>query len=180
MLGTGYSGRTSLPLDFSSINPYHVTIPRGNIGIAESSLTVQKFVEKHFPRDIKSLQPITEFTDGFLARNGINKSHSFPLHFVIEELFTNMVKYNPRNGSDISVRLEVVDESLVLRIVDFDSEPFDVTKSPPVNIHLPLEKRRIGGLGIHLIKKMVDSIEYEYVDRESRITVTRKLGKHHV
>jgi len=132
-------------------------------------------VERYFPRDIASLQTIAEFTNGFLERNGVSQVHSFPIHFVIEELFTNMVKYNRRNGREISVKLEIVEDQLVLRIVDFDVEPFDMTEAPPVNTHLPLEKRKIGGLGIHLIKKMVDSIEYEYVDRESRVTVTRKL-----
>ena len=51
-------------------------------------------------------------------------------------------------------------------------DAFDVTKAPDVDIELPIEQRRPGGLGLHLIRRLLDSIEYEYIkeNRQSRIT----------
>ena len=57
-------------------------------------------------------------------------------------------------------------------MIDCGVEPFDVTKSPDADITLPIEQRHPGGLGLHLIRRMLDSIEYEYTkeSRQSRIT----------
>ncbi len=59
-----------------------------------------------------------------------------------------------------------------MTLTDYDVEPFDVTKAPDVDVTLPIEQRRPGGLGLHLIRRLLDSIEYEYSkeQRQSRIT----------
>jgi anti-sigma regulatory factor (Ser/Thr protein kinase) len=58
-------------------------------------------------------------------------------------------------------------------MIDHGVEPFDVTRLPDVDIEMPIEGRDAGGLGLHLIRRMADSIEYDYdvQQRESRITV---------
>lgn len=139
-------------------------------------------MERYFPRDISALASITAFAEGFLERNGLAAAYSFPVNFVIEELFTNMVKYSRAgaDGKEIGVRLEVAGKAIVMRLTEFDVEPFDPTAAPAADTTLPLEQRTPGGLGLHLIRKMVDSIEYEYINRESRITVTKRLENAHV
>ena len=49
-----------------------------------------------------------------------------------------------------------------MTLTDYDVEPFDVTQAPDVDVTLPIEQRKPGGLGLHLIRRLVDSIEYEY------------------
>jgi serine/threonine-protein kinase RsbW len=92
--------------------------------------------------------------------------------FVVEELFTNMVKYS--KTSDAAVRVDVtrIDGGVEVALTDYDVEPFDVTRAPEVDITMPIEKRVPGGLGLHLIRRMVDSVVYEYskASRQSRIT----------
>jgi anti-sigma regulatory factor (Ser/Thr protein kinase) len=63
-------------------------------------------------------------------------------------------------------------------IIDTDAEPFDIMAAPEADVNLPIEQRKPGGLGIHLIRKMVDTIQYSYVaeQRTSRITF-RKTEK---
>ena len=136
-------------------------------------------MERYFPRDISALASITAFAEGFLEGNGLAAAYSFPVNFVIEELFTNMVKYSG-GGKEIGVRLEMAGNAIIMRVTEFDVEPFDPTAAPDADTTLPLEQRTPGGLGLHLIRRMVDSIEYEYVNRESRITVTKRLENAHV
>jgi anti-sigma regulatory factor (Ser/Thr protein kinase) len=56
---------------------------------------------------------------------------------------------------------------------------FDVTEAPEANVDLPIEQRRPGGLGLHLVRRMLDRVEYEYsdVERRSRIRLRKTLGK---
>jgi anti-sigma regulatory factor (Ser/Thr protein kinase) len=65
---------------------------------------------------------------------------------------------------------------LTVRLTDFDVEPFDVTRAPAVDIDKPLAERQIGGLGLHLVRKMADTLRYEFADRRSTITFTMTLG----
>ena len=54
-------------------------------------------------------------------------------------------------------------------------EPFDVTRTPDVDVMLPAEQREPGGLGLHLVKAYTDTFRYEYADRRMKVTVTKKL-----
>ena len=69
------------------------------------------------------------------------------------------------------------DSQVTFSLTDFDVDPFDVTKREDVDVSAPLSERSVGGLGIHLVKKIVDKIEYQYdCDlRQSKITLFKKL-----
>ena len=132
-------------------------------------------MQKKFTRSYDSLEEIFEFTERFFDMETINESVRFPVHFVMEELFTNMVKYNPGNSNDILLGIEKIDSGVTISITDYDVDPFDVTRERDVDIESPLTERKVGGLGLHLIKKMVDSLEYHHSDRQSKITFTKGI-----
>jgi anti-sigma regulatory factor (Ser/Thr protein kinase) len=97
------------------------------------------------------------------------------IDLVVEELFTNMVKYSPESIAEVDVRLERIDGGVEVTLTDHDVEPFDVTQRPEVNVDLPIEQRKPGGLGLHLIRRLTDSVEYRYSseDRQSRIIIRK-------
>ena len=78
-----------------------------------------------------------------------------------------MVKYSTMSSAAVRIDLARSTAGVEVTLTDYDVEPFDVTRAPDVDIELPIEQRRPGGLGLHLIRRLVDSIEYEY-SRESR------------
>lgn len=134
-------------------------------------------MEQKFKREIRSLEKIFDFISGFSTANRIGDSDVFVIKFVVEEIFTNMVKYNSMSNKDILVSLRRHSNTLSISLIDFDVDPFDLTKTEEVDIHQSLRERKVGGLGLHLVKKMVDKVDYEYKNRESKVTLTKTLEK---
>ncbi|MEK6756886.1 MAG: ATP-binding protein [Bacteroidota bacterium] len=137
-------------------------------------------MEKKFKRDLRSLEKVFDFIDNFIAKQGIDHSIKNAVYLAIDELFTNMVRYHPKNRNDISLALKKEKNKVIIRLIDRDVEPFDITKSKDPNIQASLDERSPGGLGIYLTKNVVDNIQYEYRDRMSIITLTKNLGRKHV
>jgi anti-sigma regulatory factor (Ser/Thr protein kinase) len=129
-------------------------------------------VEAKFARSFESLPAIFGFTAAAFARAGIDPGLRQDVDFALEELFTNMVKYSAASRADVRIELTPIEGGVEVTLTDYDVEPFDVTKAPDADVNLPIEQRRPGGLGLHLIRRLLDSIEYEYSKehRQSRIT----------
>ncbi len=130
-------------------------------------------MQKKFNRNYDSLEQIFEFTENIFSTEQVEQSVRFPVHFVMEELFTNMVKYNPENSNDILLDVDASDDQVRVRMTDYGVDAFDVTADREVDTVSPLEERPIGGLGLHLIKKMVDTLEYQHENKQSTITFTK-------
>jgi len=131
--------------------------------------------ERSFERSYASLDAIFSFLREFFVAEGIDLGLLPLVGMAVEELFTNMVKYAPGKTDPISIRPWRTDRELAVSLTAFDVEEFDITQLPEVDVSRPLEERRPGGLGIHLVRKMMDRVEYEYVDRRSTVTIYRRL-----
>ena len=133
--------------------------------------------QRSFTRSIDSLKNIVEFTEDFFVRQKIDASLRQAVDFTLEELFTNMVKYSKMSNAAVNLALTKVAGGVEVTMTDHDVEPFDVTQWPEVDIDRPIEQREPGGLGLHLIRRMVDSIEYQYTkeNRQSRIMFRKTL-----
>ncbi len=134
-------------------------------------------MEKKFKKDIASLEQIFAFVEECLAAYHIDESNQLSVNLAVEEFFTNMVKYSPENNNDVAISISRNDKALVVSLLDTDVEPFDVTRSPEVDTLAPLHERKVGGLGIHLAKHLMDSVRYEYANRCSKITLVKMLEK---
>ena len=138
-------------------------------------------MQRSFPRHLDSLTPLYEFAEEILAANAIAEGVRFPVHLAMEELFVNMVKYNPDISTDIEVDVTLqVNQKVRVSLVDEGGVEFDVTAARPVNIDAPLEDRIPGGLGIHLIQNLVDTLEYEYQDGRGEVIFTKGSGNEDV
>ena len=133
-----------------------------------------------FKRKLDSLEDIHHFILDFAAKNSLDKKTIFNIDIVVEELFANAVKHNPGNTHDVTLSLSKDSEKLIISVVDEDVDPFDIRQTEAYDPHKPLEERRVGGVGIPLIKQLSDDIAYEYQNRQSRITLIKYLEKHHV
>jgi len=162
--------------DFAGSVPQADDITILLVGRQGESTTGGTTVQRYFKRSFASLDAIFQFIEDFLGAKSIDPGLREPVCFIVEELFTNMVKYNLGHERDIALSLGHVEDTLTVRLTDFDVAPFDVTRVPPVDVTKPLEERAIGGLGLHLVRKMADTIRYEYADGRSTITFTKTPG----
>ena len=95
----------------------------------------------------------------------------------IEEVFVNVAHYAYGGGEgDVSFSIEFDEESrnVTFRITD-KGVPFDPLKKPDPDITLSADEREIGGLGIFITKKTMDSLEYSYSNNENILTMIKKI-----
>lgn len=131
---------------------------------------------RNFARSLAALEEVYAFVEPPLAAHHIGRAATFAIVMTIEELFTNMVKYNPSGRGPISLEVQCAPDAVTCQLSDPDSECFDMTRLPDVDVRQPVEQRHPGGLGIHLIRRLVDSIDYDHAGRCSRVRFVRKLS----
>ena len=127
-----------------------------------------------FKRSIESVADIYRFSEDIMAAANIDESVRFPVHLAMEELFVNLVSYNPGARRDILIAVEVANLGVAVTITDHDAAEFDVTKKRPVDTGASLRERKPGGLGLHLIQHMVDTLEYHHRDGQSKIRFSKE------
>ena len=128
-----------------------------------------------FERSFAALDDVFAFADTFFRDHGVGDRPAFALKLAIEEVFTNFVKYNPDGEERVRIDLEPAGQDVIVRLVDPDTAPFDITDYDLADTSSELEERVPGGLGIFLVRKMVDDVRYEHDDRTSTITLTKNV-----
>lgn len=136
-------------------------------------------MQYHFAKDVSSLNTILATLTRELAPCEPTSAAVYAVSLAVEELFTNMVKYSPRGSGTVwlAVDVEPADRGRHCRITltEPDVPPFDPTRVPDVDTVRYLEERRIGGLGIHLVRRMVDELRHAYVDGANIISFSKML-----
>ena len=132
-------------------------------------------MRRDFKRHLDSLAGLYEFSEAVMADEKLPDGVRFPVHLAMEELFVNMVHYNPTVSTDIEVTV-TVDDAVTVSLVDNGGVEFDVTTKRDVDIDAPLEERKPGGLGVHLVQNLVDTLEYEYQDGRGEVIFTKGSG----
>ncbi len=131
-----------------------------------------------FRRELSSLDELLGFVDHFVARAGIDDRTGLCLALVVEELFTNLVRHNRGGGETVEVELTRDGDRVRVGLMDVDVDPFDPFTVRAVPVEADLRERRPGGLGLHLVRSMVDRLDvhYDAPSRCMRVEAIRVLG----
>ena len=130
-----------------------------------------------FPAKTDALPDVLGYVEQALERFECPMKIQMALCVAIEEVFVNVAHYAYGDGEgDMDLEIGFDDESRVItfRMAD-KGVPFDPLKKPDPDITLSAEERDIGGLGIFITKKTMDSISYAYENGENILTMTKKL-----
>lgn len=137
-------------------------------------------MRKNYKRSFDEIQNIVTDTERFFAQENIDESLRMKADLSLEELFVNMVTYNTETSRDILIEMKALDNGIEVSLTDYDVERFDPTELKQVDVDAPLAERIPGGLGLYLVLKMADSINYEYHDRTSKITFKNRVTERDV
>lgn len=137
-------------------------------------------MKRRFKRQLQSLEAVFAYLETFLQQHRLKPQLLPVISLAVEEIFTNCVKYNPSGVGNILIQLTLKKRSLEIRITDPDAPPFDITRAPAADTAAPLSQRESGRLGLHLVRQMMDTVQYEYRDGQSIITLQKALEPNHV
>jgi sigma-B regulation protein RsbU (phosphoserine phosphatase) len=128
------------------------------------------------PNDVKQVPLLAEFIDGICEAAEVDMMLTMQLNLAIEEAVVNVMNYAYPAGTEGTVCIDAQVSNGVLQFVISDSgAPFDPTARAEVDTTLSAEERGIGGLGIHIVRQIMDSIDYKRVDGRNVLTLGKKL-----
>ena len=128
------------------------------------------------PNDVQEVPKLTAFVDAVCEAVGFNSTLTMKMNLAIEEAVVNVMNYAYPRGTKGDVTIEALSNDVRLKFTIIDSgTPFDPTVHSDVDTTLSAQDRPIGGLGIHLVRNIMDSINYERIDNLNVLTLRKKL-----
>lgn len=131
--------------------------------------------EAQIKADLSALAPLLDQVDEFLEQRGIIDGRVFKVRLALEELLTNTIKYGcPSTGDKLLaqcwIRVALQLEIPLLLVIEDNAAPFDPSLDAPTpSLDAPLDKRKIGGLGLHMLKEMGMELSYRREDNRNHM-----------
>ena len=128
--------------------------------------------------NIEEIARMQGFIDELVAELCLTAEDAFNIHLALEEAVSNVIMYAFPEGEqhDITLTVRHVDDTLIFRVIDAGQE-FDPTLQPDADVTLSLEQRPIGGLGIFLIRRIMQRVEYHRIDGNNILTMVKSIAK---
>jgi serine/threonine-protein kinase RsbW len=128
------------------------------------------------PAEAAQLAVLTQFLQDFWAEERLPPEHALSFELALEEIFVNVVTH----GAPAD-KVPAVEVTLLLREGDLsmtledDGPEFDPLSLPPPDVTAGLRERRQGGLGVHLVRQLMDAVTYRRVATRNRLTMSKRL-----
>ncbi len=162
----------------------------GFVGEAEQSDDLTMLAIRYTPRqfkhtlsetltlknNVREVSKLSSFMKSVFEKMNIEKSLSRQLRLGIEEAVVNVIDYAYPAGAEGDIDIRMMFDDRQLRVVIIDAGvPFDPTVQQDVDITLSAEERQVGGLGIHLVRELMDTINYERIDGKNTLTLIKNI-----
>jgi len=126
--------------------------------------------------DLQQIERLNQMVRQFGELHNVPGRTLYAINLAIDELVSNIVLhgYEDPNGKQITVQIEGSDGELRATITDAGRE-FNPLSVPRPDLDAPLEKRTLGGLGIHLVRSLTDRVEYARTGEKNVLTVAKRI-----
>lgn len=125
---------------------------------------------------LTGIRAAADLLDTFQADHGLHQAPGWPVQVALDEILSNIVRHGSAGSEDrfIEMTFALVDGSLQITIVD-DGPGLNPLTLPEPDLTAPLEDRRPGGLGIHLVTHLMDRVEYTRRDGRNHLVLTWRV-----
>ncbi len=126
---------------------------------------------------LSELERVSRLVEAFGERQGLPAKLTFELNLALDEILTNVISYayDDDRAHDIRVRLSLAGSELAVEVED-DGRAFDPLAVPAPKVDAPAEERPVGGLGIHLVRKLMDGLEYRRRQDKNLLLMTKSVA----
>lgn len=127
------------------------------------------------PATLDSIERVSIFLESTLEDAGLDMIESARIQLAVEEAVTNVINHG-YGGSDgeILITTDIESSQVMITITDTGQE-FDPTSIPPPDVTADLDHRNIGGLGVHLIRSVMDDVSYIRDDNKNRLMMIKRF-----
>lgn len=131
--------------------------------------------------NLSEMAALEPFVDQMSEEYGLDMAFTFQLHLALDEAVSNVVNYAYGEQKDMPITIEAQEVSagdrrqLMLCLIDNGVEFNPLDEAPEVDITLSAEERQVGGLGIFLIRQVMDEVSYERKSGQNLLTMIKYL-----
>jgi len=128
------------------------------------------------PSDAAQLSVLTQFLQEFWSAAGLPPAETVTFELALEEIFMNVVMHGSPAGrvARVEVTLDLCGGCLTLMIED-DGPSFDPLSLAAPDVTASLEERRVGGLGVYLVRQMMDAVSYQRLGDRNQLSMTKRV-----
>lgn len=126
---------------------------------------------------LEEIPRIAETVERFCRMHGLGPRMAMQLTLALDELATNAISHGfaPDDARADAIRLRLtLDDDAVQAVIEDRGHPFDPLSVPPADTALGLEARAVGGLGVHLVRAVMDEVRYERRDGMNRVHLRKR------
>jgi anti-sigma regulatory factor (Ser/Thr protein kinase) len=114
----------------------------------------------------------------FVSGRGLSSEVGYAVALTLDEIIANVIRYGYEDGDEHIIRVRVwLDDDILSAQVADDGKPFNPLLKPAPDLDLPIDQRPIGGLGIHIMRTMMDDIEYRRLNGQNVLTVRKRVER---
>ena len=125
--------------------------------------------------DIKELDRVLAFVDGALESVNCSMKVQMQIDVAVEEIFVNIASYAYPDGiGEAKIAVYAESDKVMITFEDCGIK-YDPLQNEDPDITLSANERPIGGLGVYMVKKTMDSVSYEYKENKNRLTIIKNL-----
>lgn len=132
--------------------------------------------EIQITNNLDEIGTLAEFIEELGAELSLSMETTMHINLALEEAVSNIIMYAypQEEAHDIILKASATESQLIFLLTD-NGLSFDPTSAPEVNLDIPAEERQIGGLGIFLIRRIMNEVTYQRLDGENHLTMKKNL-----